>query len=694
MSGALQLSGVVEMWRGGRHLEAECRLQQLLEASPDDTQAVRFLAEIYAATGRNGQSIELWRRLSRLLPADAGVMRQLAQALMAERQFPEAVASLRSAIALDPANPRAYNNLGLTLLRRGDPTNAAGSLMEAVRLDPRYALAHMHLGGARESLQQPDAARASYECALQIDPHLSHARARLSELLRAIDPVVARGERDRALESHAINLMTVRRHDAALEVWAQLLREGSQLDYLAGNRFHCQLQCCDWTGYAELTAQLEGDVRQGRRVDRPFSFFVYSGSPVAQLECARIFAPDGHARPSPQAAPTEDHPDTQGAPDQCARIRLAYLSADFHEHATAYLIAGLLECHDRSRFEVTALSYGPQEWSDMRGRIEKAAERFIDVSQQTDDEVVALMRELRVDLAVDLKGFTGGARPGIFARRAAPVQINYLGFPGTLGADYFDCIIADRHVIPEPDRVHYAEEVVYLPQCYQPNDRRRSLPLEAPSRSELGLPAQGRVFCCFNNLYKITPSVYGVWMDLLRRVPHSVLWLLEGTPPAMANLRKEAASQGVALERVVFAPHIALSQHLARYRHADLFLDTSPCNAHTTASDALWMGVPVLTITGSTFAGRVATSLLHAVELPQLCMKSLDEYAAEALRLASSPDDLRKLKAHLEDGRLRFPLFDTAACCRDIESAYQRLWEEHRGGRRSRPLSEGASDYE
>jgi predicted O-linked N-acetylglucosamine transferase (SPINDLY family) len=504
-----------------------------------------------------------------------------------------------------------------------------------------------------------------------LDPHLSQARAHLSDLLKQTDAAAARRERDRALESHAINLMTVRRHDDAIAIWSQLIDSGAEIPYLEGTRFHCRLHSCDWRQYEETVRQLQADVFAGKRVDLPFSFFVHSHLAQAQLECARTFIADRHP-PAPDRTPA--------APLSSSRIKVAYLSFDFHEHATAYLIAGLFECHDRARFEVIALSYGQDDQSRMRARLEHSVERFVDVTRLTDREVADWLQAHGVHIAVDLKGLTGGARTGIFALRPAPVQINFLGYPGTMGAEYIDYIIADPYVIPSQDQTCYAEKVVYLPQCYQPNDAKRPLPTEVRTRAECGLRESGFVFCCFNNLYKITPPVFEAWMGLLRDVEGSLLWLLEGTPAAMRNLRSRAAANAVAPERLVFAPHIALAQHLARYRHADLFLDTAPCNAHTTASDALWMGVPVLTLTGATFAGRVATSLLQAVGLPQLCTVTLADYVARAMHLASTPSELSALKAHLEGGRRTFPLFDTAGYCPLLEAVFEEVWARHRRG--------------
>ena len=675
------MARAMELWQRGERLRAESEIAALLRDSPDDSVALRSLAEIYAGSGRARESIGLWRRLSQSSPADAGVLRHLAQALLADGSTAEAIDALREAIALEPGNARAYNNLGLAQLRSGDTAGAVESLNGAVAADPSYALGFMNLGLAQQQLGKGEGARVSFERAVQLDPHLSQARIHLSDLLRATDAAAARRERDRALESHAVNLMTVRRHDDAIAAWTQLIASGADIPYLEGTRFHCLLHCCDWPAYEEAARKLQASVLAGQRADLPFSFFVHSHSAQAQLECARTFIADRHP-PAAESAPADPPP---GA----GRIKVAYLSFDFHEHATAYLIAGLFERHDRERFEVTALSYGQHDGSRMRARLEHSVEHFVDVSRLSDREVAEWLQRHGIHIAVDLKGLTGGARTGIFARRAAPLQINFLGYPGTMGAEYMDYIIADAHVIPPDDQRHYAEKVVYLPQCYQPNDSRRPLPARERTRKEYGLPETGFVFCCFNNLYKITPGIFKTWMGLLREAAGSSLWLLEGTPAAMRNLHAHAAHHGIAPERIVFAPHIALAQHLARYRHADLFLDTLPCNAHTTASDALWMGVPVLTVTGETFAGRVATSLLHAVGLPQLCARSIADYAAQAARLASTPPELSALKEHLERGRTAFPLFDTTRYCRQLEAAYQEIWARHARGERPSTLAVG-----
>jgi predicted O-linked N-acetylglucosamine transferase (SPINDLY family) len=358
---------------------------------------------------------------------------------------------------------------------------------------------------------------------------------------------------------------------------------------------------------------------------------------------------------------------------------VGYFSADFSNHATLHLLAGLFEHHDRVKFEVTAFSFGPESQDPMRRRLEAACE-FIDVRERPDREVALLARERQIDIAVDLKGFTQDCRPGIFALRAAPVQVSYLGYPGTLGAPYMDYLIADRVLIPPESAQFYSEKIVYLPDSYQVNDAARVIAERVFSRAELGLPAAGFVYCCFNNNYKITPATFDGWMRILRQVPGSVLWLLEDNAGAAGNLRAAAEARGVSAARLVFAPRLPVADHLARQRAGDLFLDTLPCNAHTTASDALWAGLPLLTCLGESFAGRVAGSLLAAVGLSELITGSQAEYEALAVGLARDPGRLAGIRTRLAAQRLTAPLFNTELTTRRLEAAYEALVERHRAG--------------
>jgi predicted O-linked N-acetylglucosamine transferase (SPINDLY family) len=466
--------------------------------------------------------------------------------------------------------------------------------------------------------------------------------------------------------------MTLGRHAEAAESFARLARADPNFEHALGNRVHAMQQICAWDGLAELLGELGTRVRAGKPVATPWVMAAASDSAADQLRCAQMFTRDLY--------PPTANPLWRGERYAHDRIRVCYVSADFHDHATASLIAGLFEAHDRTRFEPIAISLGPDRQDGLRSRIESAFERFADMRTNSDAEIAGHIRRMEVDIAVDLKGFTRNCRPGIFARRPAPVQVSYLGYPGTMGAPYMDYIIADRHVIPADQQAFYAERVVYLPDSYQINDDKREISGGALTRAEAGLPESGFVFCCFNRSYKITPEVFDVWMRLLTKVPGSVLWLFEGFPAAAANLRAEAERRGVAPERLVFAPPQPLAEHLGRHRLADLFLDTVPCNAHTTASDALWAGLPVVTCLASTFAGRVAASLLHAVGLPELATASLDQYEALALKLAGDPALLAEVKAKLAGNLHTAPLFDTARACRNIEAAYTAMWQRQQRG--------------
>ena len=363
-----------------------------------------------------------------------------------------------------------------------------------------------------------------------------------------------------------------------------------------------------------------------------------------------------------------------------AKIRIGYFSADYYDHVVMHLMAELFERHDRSKFELIAFSFGPESNDEMRRRVATSFDEFIDVRNKSDKDVALLSRDLEVDIAVDLMGFTANGRPGIFALRAAPIQVNYLGYSGTMGADYIDYIIADPIVIPEESKQYYCEKIVYLPNSYQVNSK-RSISDKAFTRAELGLPPMGFVFCCFNSNYKITARVLDCWIRILKKVEGSVLWLFESDAKAASNLRQEVLTRGVNPERLIFAKRLPLlGEHLARYRSADLFLDTLPYNAHATASDALWAGLPVLTCLGETFAGRVAASLLNAIDLPELVTTTPEAYEAFAIELATHPDRLKEIKQKLAKNRLTTPLFDTELFTKHIQTAYIAMYERYHAG--------------
>jgi protein O-GlcNAc transferase len=439
-----------------------------------------------------------------------------------------------------------------------------------------------------------------------------------------------------------------------------------------GARLRAKMHLCDWSNFKTECEHLTSSVLAKKTNTDPFTFLAISSSPEDQLQCANLWVAEKFA--------SSQKPVWLGERYTHERIRVAYMSADFHQHATSCLMVGMFESHDKSRFDITAISIGPDDNSEMRRRLTRCFEHFVHARTLSDEEIVSRIRGLEIDILIDLKGFTRDARTNVFARRPAPIQVNYIGYPGTMGASYIDYIIADRTIIPDEYRKFYSERIVILPDTYQANDNRRIISDKAVNRADLGLPSRGFVFCRFNNNYKITPDLFDCWMRILSRVEGSVLWLLQDNVFAAGNLKKEALRRGVDGERLVFAGRIPLPEHLARHKLADLCLDTVPCNAHTTASDALWAGVPVLTYAGETFAGRVAASLLRAVGLSELVATTLDAYQQMAVELATSYERLQIIKTELSENRLRAPLFNTALYTKHIEAAYGAMYERYQAG--------------
>jgi predicted O-linked N-acetylglucosamine transferase (SPINDLY family) len=591
----------------------------------------------------------------------------------------EAAARYADVLRVDPANADALYYLALISCQHGGFEEGAELARKSLASDPKQARSHVILGRALHALGRNDDALSSFDRAIALAPELAPAHANRADVLSKTGRnAEALDSYDRALAfapasvadwmNRGVALVALNRHDEAVSSFDRGLAldpDFAQADDFRAPLLLSKLRICDWTDLAAETEELLAMVRAEKPLGLPYAIVAIPSSPAEQLQCARRYVQDQPAHP----------PLWHGEVYAHDRLRVAYLSADFNEHPTAYLTAGLFECHDKSRFEITALSFGQNDHSPPRRRLEAAFEHFIDVHHNSDQEIAALMRRCEIDITVDLMGFTKDHRLGVLARRAAPVQVNYLGYPGTTGAPYMDYILADATVIPEDHDAFYAERVVRLPGTYQINDNRRAVNQRTPTRAECGLPQSGFVFCCFNNPQKIMPEIFDIWIRLLRATEGSVLWLFAGNAKAVANLRLEAQKRGVAPERLIFAPKASVADHLARHRLADLCLDSLPYNAHTTASDALWAGPPVLTCLGEAFAGRVAASLLKAIGLDELITHTLADYEALALRLARDPAHLAALKDTLKRNRDTYPLFDTQSATRHIEAAYLTMAE-------------------
>ena len=668
--------------RLNRPEEALAAFDRALALKPDYLEALVNRGGVLTALKRHEAALANSERVVVLKPDLAEAWNNRGGVLQALERFDGALASYDRALSLKPNYAEGWKNRAalLTILNRDEEAlQATDKALELVQGNADLLCRRADL---LARLNRPEEAASAYERYLALKPGDAdawHARGfalkmlmRRTEALSCFDQAVELAPGDHAMRASRGNMLfELDRFEEAARDYEILLAGESPPSWARGYLTICRLHCCDWRFLGEERLKIAAELRAGHFVLDPMGNAIISQSLEEQLQCARIWAADKY--------PAAAKPLWTGERYRHDKIRLAYLSADFRTHATALLMAGIFEHHDRRRFETVAISYSTNDKSPMRARLEAAFDRFIDVQTMSDAEVAARLREMEIDIAVDLKGYTAESRPGILSYRPSPVQAHYLGFPGTLGLDYVDYLIADPIVVPEDHRPFYAEKIAYLPDTYQCNDRRRRGAERTPTRIEVGLPS-GFVFCCFNNNHKITPEMFDIWMRLLSGVEGSVLWLLQDNAAAAANLRGEAKARGVSPERLVFAQRTDPAAHLARQSLADLFLDTLPYNAHTTTSDALWAGLPVLTVLGSTFAGRVAASLLHAAGLSEMVTRSLAEYEALGLKLARDRSGLGALKAKLRQNRDSCALFDTARMTRSLEAAYTTMWERTQRG--------------
>jgi len=641
------LEEAVACQREGRTAEAERLFTRLLKKNPEYFDALHFFGLFRYHQGELNEALKLLTKAIKVHPRSADAHNNLGATLDALKRSRDAVAAYDRALVINPNHVQALGNRGnaLSLLNRHE--DAIASYDRALALAPNYVEALTNRSTALLALKRHEEAIAGYDQALALKR--DH-----------VDALFNRGNAARLLK----------RYEEALANYQQALQLQPQHPHAFNGMAHCALASCDWTTTAALAAELNAHVLARRSIINPWVFLGFCDDPALQLECARNYIR--------HKVPVRPPPLWTGRAYRHEKVRIAYLSGDFRQHATASLIAELFELHDRARFDVLGFSFGHDDNSEMRARLVKAFDQFHDVRAASDRDVAKLLNDLEVDIAVDLKGYTQDCRPEILAHRPAPIQVNYLGYPGTMGADFIDYIIADKIVLPFEQQPFCTEKIVHLPDSYQVNDATRQIVALAPTRQEAGLPEQGFVFCCFNNNYKITRPVFDVWMTLLAKVEGSVLWLLRDNAGAEANLRREAGARGIDPARLIFAAHASPQDHLARHRLADLFLDTIPYNAHTTTSDALWAQLPVLTCRGNAFASRVAASLLAAAGLPELVTGTLEQYEALALRLARDASLLGGFRQRLADGSSR--LFDSDRFRRHIEAAYLAMWQRWRRG--------------
>ena len=644
----LMLQQAIQAFQGGNFDSADSILKRVLQVDSKNLPALHILGLIKASQSNYREAADYLARAARIHPNDASIQYNLAKALSDSGNDKDALAHHKKAVALAPNNPEAWLSYGKTASNLGRYDDALVWYGKALNLKPDYAEALINKGATLKELKRYEEAIAFAEQALVINPNLAEAWANKGAALKDL-----------------------RRYEEAIVHYDKALSLKFNIDWVWGDLLYTKMKICDWAGLTESLEGISKKVMANEKVSQALSLLALSDDALLHKKCSAIFAQAKYpANPTLGFIPKLSKKE---------KIRIAYFSPDFRNHPVSLLTAELFEVHDRDRFEVFAFSLQKAPIGDETNlRLRKGFDRFIDVDEMSDQEIAQLARELEIDIAIDLAGPTQYSRTGIFSYRAAPIQVNWLGYPGTIGADFIDYIVADKIIIPEPHQQFYAEKIVYLPNTYMVDDSKRTASIRVFTREEFSLPKNAFVFCCFNNDYKFNPQVLDSWSRILLTAKNSVIWISENNEYFRSNIVAEFESRGIDHDRIIFAQRVEMmADHLSRYALADLFLDTHPYNAHTTALDSLKAGVPVLTLMGQSFASRVAASLLNAIGLPELITNTQEEYEALAIDLAMNPQKLTDIKLKLAKNRLTAPLFDTPLFTKNLEAAYIKMIERY-----------------
>ena len=666
-----------------RPAEALERFTQALQINPAIAETWNNRGTVFNDLKQYDDAIKDFDRALTLNPAYAEAFFNKGKSLSLLKRYDEAFSTFEAVLTLKPGLAEAWVGRGNVLFEWKRYDDALAAYDQALVRNAELAEAWLGCGSVFHQFRRREEALAAFDKALALKPDLAEAwlgRANVLNDAKRYDEALNAYNRALALDTELLKAWLGRgalfdqlaRHNEAIDSYAAALRIDAQSPFTKGAIVHQKMLCCAWGAVDSLIAEIDRDISSGKPAAEPFGYQGIARSPLNLRLCAELF--------NRETCPLSNRVSLQPRIASHKKIRIGYLSGELRDHATSHLIVGVLEHHDRSRFEIFAIDNGWNDRSVIRRRIETAVCGTISVSQLSDASAAAAISDQEIDILVNLNGYFGQDRTRVFAMQPAPIQVNYLGFPGTMGASFMHYLIADRCVVPPNHQPFYTEKIVYLPECYQANDDKKEIGTRIFNRAEWGLPQQGFVFCCFNNSYKITSDVFDCWMRILKLVEGSVLWLIEGNASVAVNLRNEAATRCIDPARLVFSKRIPLAEHLARHRLADLFLDTLPYNAHTTASDALWAGLPILTQIGETFPGRVAASLLHAIDLPELITSSRQAYENLAIELATIPQKLITIKQKLANNRRKTSLFDTEAITRHIETAFGTMYARHKSG--------------
>lgn len=674
---------ILELLRENIHVLPQKLVREAIAEKSENIDILFNIGIECAQNNRLPQAVLIFNELALIKEGDAAILYNLGfiHSLLNEPQ--KALKYYAEALKLDPRDPATYINQGASFNELKQYEEAIESLNQAIALNPNIAEAWSNKGTALNELKRYEEALTHYDKALVLNPRYLEAWSnkgvtyaelkRYEEALAHYDKALALNPQYvEAWANKGVICAELKRYQAAAQCFDQVLKLNPNFPFAKGTLLHDKMSACDWKGLDDLYRTICQDIRENKKSADPFGFQGICDDEALLQQCAEIF--------SNTKFPADPQFSFEHLRKGGQKIRIGYLCGEFREQATAMLMTELWELHNKTQFEIFAFDNGWDDSSPRRKRIEAAFDEVIDISRMSDQEASTAIFNKEIHILLNLNGFFGKPRQGIFAKKPAPIQVNYLGFPGTIGASYMDYLIADRIVIPNDSRQYYSEKVVHLPHCYQANDSKRLIAEKQFTKVELGLPEKGFVFCCFNNSYKILPQLFDLWMRLLHSVQGSVLWLIEDSPDAMRHLQSEAQARGINPTRIIFAKRIPIPEHLARHQCADLFLDTLPYNAHTTASDALWAGLPVLTCTGTSFAGRVATSMLAALDMPELITSNISQYEALAYELATNPEKLQAIKMKLSRNRLSSSLYNAKLMAKDIEKAYQAMHQRFQEG--------------
>ena len=641
---------VLKLHQSGRLDLAETYYKKLLKDMPENTVLLTNFGTLQFQKKKLDNGIKLIKKSLKIDPNQPNALNNLGVVFLELNQPDEALIRFDSAITFQTNYAEAYSNRGNALNDLNRPKDALESFDHAIAINPAYAKAHSNRGNVLKDLNLLNDALESYDKAIYFMPNYANAHSNRGDALKELN----QGE-------------------AAIKSYEQAIILNPDIEFILGELFKAKMSLCSWSGLADRIEEIKTKVNNNEKASGPFSLLSIIDDPELQRKSAKIYVNAKY--PKNNVLPKIKHQ------AKSSKIQIGYFSADFRDHAVSQLTAELYELHDRGQFEIHAFSFGPDTKDEFNLRVKAGVDHYHDVRSLSDMSVVLLSRSEKIDIAVDLGGFTKNSRTQIFAMQAAPIQVNYLGYSGTMASDYMDYIIADHTIIPEDKKHHYSESIVYLPYSYMVTDSKIKKPKMQFTREDAGLPLKGFIFCCFNQHYKIAPATFMVWMRILKQVKGSILWLSEANSVIISNLKQEAIKNGVEGDRLIFAPRLAFKEdHLSRMQLADLFLDTLPYNAHTTCSDALQMGVPVLTCIGNSFTSRVAASLLNAVNLPELITKTQDQYESLAIQLSTNSQKFTSIKDKLVNNLSTAPLFNSPMFTQYMELAYIEMYEKYCNG--------------